>query len=133
MCHAIFGHSLGVFDVASSLPNSLTTLAGSLLIYHVRETSCNSSGCLDGGPEDEYHEMHLLPEPLFTLQTDNVYMSGITGTISGRVFLCGRDGCVYEMDYQVSAPGLEIEENTAWHSISSKCPLAIFIPDLSKF
>ena len=45
--------------------------------------------------------MHLLPEPLFTLQTDNVYMSGITGTLVGRIFLCGRDGCVYEMDYQV--------------------------------
>ncbi len=45
--------------------------------------------------------MHLLPEPLFTLQTDNVYMSGITGTMKGRIFLCGRDGCVYEMDYQV--------------------------------
>ena len=45
--------------------------------------------------------MHLLPEPLFTLQTDNVYMSGITGTMQGRIFLCGRDGCVYEMDYQV--------------------------------
>ena len=37
----------------------------------------------------------------FTLQTDNVYMSGVTGTINGRIFLCGRDGCVYEMDYQV--------------------------------
>jgi hypothetical protein len=28
-------------------------------------------------------------------------MSGITGTVNGRIFLCGRDGCVYEMDYQV--------------------------------
>jgi nuclear pore complex protein Nup155 len=56
---------------------------------------------LDAGPEDDYQEMHLLPEPLFTLQTDNVYMSGITGTLNGRIFLCGRDGCVYEMDYQV--------------------------------
>ena len=57
--------------------------------------------CLDDQAQEEYHEMHLLPEPLFTLQTDNVYMSGITGTLNGRIFLCGRDGCVYEMDYQV--------------------------------
>ena len=57
--------------------------------------------CLDDQAQKEYHEMHLLPEPLFTLQTDNVYMSGITGTLNGRIFLCGRDGCVYEMDYQV--------------------------------
>lgn len=50
--------------------------------------------------EKEFNEMHLLPEPLFTLQSDNVYMSGVTGTMNGRIFLCGRDGCVYEMDYQ---------------------------------
>ena len=54
--------------------------------------------------------MHLLPEPLFTLQTDNVYMSGITGTVNGRIFLCGRDGCVYEMDYQVMTRHFMIEK-----------------------
>lgn len=53
------------------------------------------------GAEEDFTEMHLLPEPLFTLQTDNVYLSGVTGTLKGRIFLCGRDGCVYEMDYQV--------------------------------
>lgn len=76
--------------------------------------------CL-GVHEGDYHEMHLLPEPLFTLQTDNVYMSGITGTINGRIFLCGRDGCVYEMDYQVqySMYGIHALINIIGHRIAS--------------
>ncbi len=45
-------------------------------------------------------EMHLQPEPLFTLPTDNVSMLCVEGTSDGRIFLGGKNGCVYEMVYQ---------------------------------
>jgi nuclear pore complex protein Nup155 len=53
-----------------------------------------------GSQEDVLAEMHLLPEPLFTLPSDNVAMLSICGTLGGRVFLAGKDGCLYEIAYQ---------------------------------
>ena len=45
--------------------------------------------------------MHLLPEPLFTLPTDSTYMQCVAGSANtGRVFLGGRDGCLYEFAYR---------------------------------
>ncbi|CAB3985686.1 nuclear pore complex Nup155-like [Paramuricea clavata] len=84
----------------------------------------------DAGPEDDYQEMHLLPEPLFTLQTDNVYMSGITGTLNGRIFLCGRDGCVYEMDYQGTGNWFGKKCKKVNHSASS---LSFLVPSFLSF
>ena len=45
--------------------------------------------------------MHLLPEPLFSIPTDGVHIKSVAGTGSGRIFLGGRDGCLYEVVYQV--------------------------------
>ena len=56
---------------------------------------------LGGLPEDGFAEMHLQPDPLFSIPSDNVYMSCITGTFQGRIFTGGRDGCLYEIAYQV--------------------------------
>lgn len=58
---------------------------------------------------DEYSEMHLLPEPLFTLPTDNVHMLNISSTDSGRIFLAGKDGCLYEVAYQVVLSSLVVQ------------------------
>ena len=46
-------------------------------------------------------EMHLLPEPLFSVPTDNVSFLDVVGTETGRIFMAGRDGCLYELYYQV--------------------------------
>ena len=46
--------------------------------------------------------MHLIPEPLFSLPSDNVSMISVVGTPLGRIFMSGRDGCLYEIVYQVS-------------------------------
>ncbi|XP_017954054.2 nuclear pore complex protein Nup154 [Drosophila navojoa] len=43
--------------------------------------------------------MQLLNKPLFVLSTDNVTINVIEGTKDGRIFLGGRDGCLYEIDY----------------------------------
>jgi len=48
-----------------------------------------------------FGEMHLLPEPLFTVPTDNTHVLNITGTENGRIFMTGKDGCLYELAYQV--------------------------------
>lgn len=45
-------------------------------------------------------EMQLLPEPLFTLSTDSTHMLCIKGTNTGRIFLGGKDGCLYEFTYK---------------------------------
>ena len=45
--------------------------------------------------------MHLLPDLLFSIPSDNVSMISIVGTTMGRVFLAGKDGCLYELLYQV--------------------------------
>ena len=50
---------------------------------------------------DTYGEMHLLPDPLFTLPSDNTSMLCVIGTGTGRIFMAGKDGCLYETLYQV--------------------------------
>ena len=54
---------------------------------------------------DDFAEMHLHPNPVFTIPSDNIYMTCMTGTQSGRIFLGGKDGCVYEVAYQVRMKG----------------------------
>lgn len=48
-----------------------------------------------------YGEMHLQPQPLFTVSTDGVFMSSVASLWNGRIFLSGADGCFYELAYQV--------------------------------
>ncbi|CAB4057772.1 NUP155 [Lepeophtheirus salmonis] len=56
--------------------------------------------CLFSSPqESETEEMHLLPEPLYTLPTDSTYMITLVGTDLGRIFMGGKDGCLYEFSY----------------------------------
>uniref|UniRef100_S4RQG5 Nucleoporin 155 n=1 Tax=Petromyzon marinus TaxID=7757 RepID=S4RQG5_PETMA len=63
---------------------------------------CAPSGAPgDGGAEGE--GLLLLPEPIYSLPTDNTYFQAVCGTTTGRVFLAARDGCLYELDYQAEA------------------------------
>jgi len=45
-------------------------------------------------------EMHLLPEPLFSLPSDQLQTRSVAGAANGRIFLGGRDGSLYEFAYQ---------------------------------
>ena len=49
----------------------------------------------------QYNEMHLLPEPLFSVPTDGVHIMSVEATHYGRIFMAGKDGCLYELAYQV--------------------------------
>jgi len=46
-------------------------------------------------------EMHLVSEPLFKCSLDNMIVADIKSTNEGQIFLAGRDGCLYEIRYQV--------------------------------
>ncbi|XP_055386049.1 nuclear pore complex protein Nup154 [Condylostylus longicornis] len=50
-----------------------------------------------------YEEMQLMSKPIFLLSTDNVAIATIKGSECGRIFLGGRDGCLYEIDYHAES------------------------------
>lgn len=50
-----------------------------------------------------YDEMQLINKPIFVLSTDNITVTCIKGTESGRIFFGGNDGCLYEVVYQAES------------------------------
>ncbi|CAG9806092.1 unnamed protein product [Chironomus riparius] len=50
-----------------------------------------------------FDEMQLMNKPIFVINTDNVAITCIEGTSDGRIFLGGRDGCLYEISYQAES------------------------------
>eukprot|EP00794_Sanderia_malayensis_P007706 gene7706-8543_t len=69
-----------------------------------------------------YKEMHLQPQPLFTVATDSVFMTSVTGTWNGRIFLSGADGCLYEIAYQAQNSWFrqrckKINHSSSWASV----------------
>ncbi|XP_045519163.1 nuclear pore complex protein Nup154 [Pieris brassicae] len=57
-----------------------------------------SSNKQDGS--SEFEEIHLVPEPVFVLPTDGISMLCVKSTCRGRIFMGGKDGCLYEITYQ---------------------------------
>jgi nuclear pore complex protein Nup155 len=54
-------------------------------------------------PMSAFDEMQLMNKPIFVLNTDNVAITCIEGTADGRIFMGGRDGCLYEIAYQAES------------------------------
>ncbi|KAL7848307.1 hypothetical protein AOLI_G00230250 [Acnodon oligacanthus] len=74
--------------------------------------------------------MQLLPDPLYSIPTDNTYMLAVTSTDLGRIFLAGKDGCLYEIAYQAEAGWFSQRCKKINHSKSS---LSFLIPSLLQF
>ncbi|CAF99212.1 unnamed protein product, partial [Tetraodon nigroviridis] len=74
--------------------------------------------------------MQLLPDPLFSIPTDNTYILSITSTDLGRIFMAGKDGCLYEIAYQAEAGWLSQRCRKINHSKSS---LSFLIPSVLQF
>lgn len=74
--------------------------------------------------------MQLLPDSLYTLPTDNTYMLAITSTDLGRIFMAGKDGCLYEIAYQAEAGWFSQRCRKINHSKSN---LSFLIPSLLQF
>lgn len=56
---------------------------------------CSSSA--DG--TDPYAEISLQPLPEYTMPSDNVTMTCVACTDNGQIYLTGRDGHIYELQY----------------------------------
>jgi nuclear pore complex protein Nup155 len=55
-----------------------------------------------GSSSSESHEsLNLQPLPLYSVATDTVMMSSVCSTSTGRIFMGGEDGHVYELMYSV--------------------------------
>uniref|UniRef100_A0A672ZBR6 Nucleoporin 155 n=1 Tax=Sphaeramia orbicularis TaxID=375764 RepID=A0A672ZBR6_9TELE len=74
--------------------------------------------------------MQLLPDPLFSIPTDNTYILSITSTDLGRIFMAGKDGCLYEVAYQAEAGWLSQRCRKINHSKSS---LSFLVPSVLQF
>uniref|UniRef100_A0A2C9M6L4 Nucleoporin Nup133/Nup155-like N-terminal domain-containing protein n=1 Tax=Biomphalaria glabrata TaxID=6526 RepID=A0A2C9M6L4_BIOGL len=86
---------------------------------------------VDGGSGDYVSgEMHLLPDPLFSIPTDGVYITSIVGSNNGRVFMAGKDGCLYELIYQAEDGWFSRKCRKVNHSTSS---LSFLIPSFLNF
>lgn len=58
---------------------------------------------VSGDGSDPYAEISLQPLPEYRIPSDGVTMTCITCTDKGRIFLAGRDGHVYEMQYSTGS------------------------------
>ncbi|XP_029434414.1 nuclear pore complex protein Nup155 isoform X2 [Rhinatrema bivittatum] len=85
--------------------------------------SSNLNDSMSGG-------MQLLPDPLYSLPTDNTYLLTITSTDNGRIFLAGKDGCLYEVAYQAEAGWFSQRCRKINHS---KSALSFLIPSVLQF
>lgn len=74
--------------------------------------------------------MQLLPDPLYSIPTDNTYLLAITSTEQGRIFMAGKDGCLYEIAYQAEAGWFSQRCKKINHSKGS---LSFLIPSLLQF
>ncbi|XP_062607131.1 nuclear pore complex protein Nup155-like [Saccostrea cucullata] len=75
-------------------------------------------------------EMHLLPEPLFSIPTDNTYIVSIKGAPNGRIFMAGKDGCLYELAYQADDGWFSRKCRKINHSTST---LSFLVPSFLNF
>ncbi|XP_042202549.1 nuclear pore complex protein Nup155, partial [Callorhinchus milii] len=74
--------------------------------------------------------MQLLPDPLYSIPTDNTYLLAVTATDTGRIFLAGKDGCLYEIAYQAEAGWFSQRCRKINHSKSS---LSFLVPSVLQF
>ncbi|KAM4634779.1 nuclear pore complex protein Nup155 [Polymixia lowei] len=74
--------------------------------------------------------MQLLPDPLYSIPTDNTYILAVASTDLGRIFMAGKDGCLYEIAYQAEAGWFSQRCKKINHSKSS---LSFLVPSLLQF
>lgn len=79
-------------------------------------------------------EMQLLNKPIFVINTDNVSINAIQGTKDGRIFLGGRDGNLYEINYQAESSwfGKRCRKTNHSQGLSSYVPGFLKIFSVSK-
>ncbi|XP_076083087.1 nuclear pore complex protein Nup155-like isoform X1 [Mytilus galloprovincialis] len=84
----------------------------------------------DGSSSSGGGDMHLLPEYLFSIPTDNTFIMNIIGTDNGRIFMAGKDGCLYEIVYQADDGWFSRKCRKINHSTST---LSFLVPSFLNF
>lgn len=79
---------------------------------------------------DSYEEMHLLPEPLFSISSDGAHTVTIKGDSNGRIFMGARDGCLYELTYRADDGWFGRRCRKVNHSSSA---LSVLIPSFLSY
>ena len=89
----------------SELAAALASLRPNVIKQHKTESfsRCSVHFLLSDEAGNNHCEMHLLPLPLFSIPTDNVHMMNTRVSDNSRIFMAGKDGCLHELFYQVSA------------------------------
>ncbi|KAM5566892.1 nuclear pore complex protein NUP155 [Rosa sericea] len=87
--------------LAKSKPGVFVEAIQYLLILATPVQLCLVGVCCSGGADgtDPYAEVSLQPLPEYTVPSDGITMTCITCTEKGRIFLAGRDGHIYELQY----------------------------------
>lgn len=75
----------------------------------------------------KFTEMQLVPEPIFTVATDGIGIATIANTNSGRIFLGGRNGSLFEIYYQVKFKILTLK------ILKTNITLALILIDFSVY
>lgn len=90
---------LGVMIPDDTKGNNVTTyyifINSNYLFLHAKHRSFISSTFF------VFAEIQLVSEPIFTVTTDGIGITTIANTSSGRIFLGGRNGSLFEIYYQV--------------------------------
>ena len=121
---------LGVSFTGESMGGGVVSNHGGMALLKGRGASISSLFVSLGTATDEFAEVHLQPEPLFNLTTDNVGMMCIEGTPEGRIFLGGKDGSLYEVTYQAKDGWFSKRCQLVNQSVSS---LAFLLPSFLSF
>ncbi|XP_066259213.1 nuclear pore complex protein Nup155 [Euwallacea similis] len=93
LCVGLVKPRPGVFQAFIKYLLVLTT-AVDIIVLGVTFSEGNSGG---------EAEIHLIPDPVFTLPTDGNTITTITATKSGRLFLGSKEGSLFEISYQAAS------------------------------
>lgn len=75
-----------------------------------------------------YNEMQLMNKPIFIVNTD-VAITTVVGTKDQRIFLGGRDGCLYEIFYRAESSWLG---KRCWKTNHSQGLISYMVPGFLK-
>jgi nuclear pore complex protein Nup155 len=78
---------------------------------------------------DKLEEMNMLPTN-YSVSSDGVNIIQIQGSNEGRIFMCGKDGCLYELDYEQKDGWFQRKCQKRNHSQSA---FGLLLPNIFKF
>ncbi|EFC50324.1 nucleoporin 155 [Naegleria gruberi] len=93
------------------------------------ETEKQQHPSFDSQTGSIYSEMELFPTN-YIIPSDNVNMLKIVGTKNGRIFMCGKDGCLYELTYEPEEGWFKSKCRKLNHSQSF---VGLLVPSFLKF